>query len=284
MRSLLIAGLLATTAQSAAAAACDTSTPALRGLLATEYAFAERARRSLRLAFLEYTSDDVWTLGPEPKPARALFEARRESADRLTWFPSEAGIAADAQLGFTTGPFEFTAGAAPPEHGHFLTVWRREADCSWRAVFDAGISHAAGDAAGPLAAQGTVAEAPATAAYGGQGAADRVIADFERTAARDGLASGLRTYARTRDFELYVEGRAPLRLDAADQYLAHRAARGQWQEMHRVSATDATLRYTAGRISRGAHRKAYAYLELWQYDPVVSNWGLRILLLAPAPG
>jgi len=31
------------------------------------------------------------------------------------------------------------------------------------------------------------------------------------------------------------------------------------------------------------NKTAYAYVQVWQYDSKIANWGLRILLLSPLP-
>jgi len=42
--------------------------------------------------------------------------------------------------------------------------------------------------------------------------------------------------------------------------------------------------YSVGELGRVANqRSSYAYVQIWQYDPKVANWGLRILLISPLP-
>ncbi|HWM93880.1 MAG TPA: hypothetical protein VN493_24185 [Thermoanaerobaculia bacterium] len=45
-------------------------------------------------------------------------------------------------MGWTTGPWERkTQGSEEVLHGHFLTVWKKQADGKWRWVIDTGIEH-----------------------------------------------------------------------------------------------------------------------------------------------
>jgi len=264
-----------------------------QGLLSTEYAFAGKARASVRTAFLEYLAEDSLVLEPQPVPGRALYTAAKENADRLEWYPSIAGIAGSHDLGFTTGPWIYTAAAAggAPIHGDFLTVWKRDADCRWRIELDGGVSHGAPANAEPqLAADAgppppNDAIGPDTAPSPALVAADavgRAILDFQVTAAGDGLPAGLRTYARTMDFRFLAEGEAPLGLAAAVAYLSDHPIHGAWTEQARGRAADSSLAYSVGEFGE-ANKTAYAYVQIWQYDPKIANWGLRILLLSPLP-
>ena len=100
------------------------------------------------------------------------------------------------------------------------------------------------------------------------------------TARQDGFASGLRTYARTADFRFYTDGALPMGLAAANRYFTGHAVPGGWTEGARGRSADSTLAYSVGEFSDGNHGN-HAYAEIWQYDPRVANWGLRILLIGP---
>lgn len=268
---------------------------ALQGLLSTEYAFAGKARASVRAAFLEYLAEDSLVLEPEPVPGRALYAAAKENADRLEWYPSIADIAGSHDLGFTTGPWVYTAAAGgAPIHGDFLTVWKRDAECRWRIEVDGGVAHGAPvDAEPKLAVDrnqdgSPLNDAPQPTNTGpspalvAADAVGRAIRDFQGTAADDGFPAGLRTYARTMDFRLLAEGEAPLGLAAAAAYLSGHTVHGAWTEKARGRAADSSLAYSVGEFGE-ANKTLYAYAQIWQYDPKVANWGLRILLLSPLP-
>ena len=59
------------------------------------------------------------------------------------WEPSFAELAGSGEMGWTTGPWEFhpTPDKPAAAFGHFVTVWKRVADGSWRAAVDIGIVH-----------------------------------------------------------------------------------------------------------------------------------------------
>jgi hypothetical protein len=70
--------------------------------------------------------------GPAPKGAK------------LTWAPMMVDVSDDGTLGYTWGKYEFTPppapdGTQPPSGtGLYLTIWKRQADGSWKFVYDGG--------------------------------------------------------------------------------------------------------------------------------------------------
>lgn len=58
----------------------------------------------------------------------------------VTWQPQEVVVSPDGRFGYTAGANQFTApdpnGVAMTTHGRYLTVWRKEADGSWKCVTD----------------------------------------------------------------------------------------------------------------------------------------------------
>src|SRR5262249_39536644 len=71
-------------------------------------------------------------------------ETNPGSAAQLVWTPEFADISAAGDLGYTTGPWERRPGAGQggaPAFGHFVTLWRKQADGKWKAALDIGISH-----------------------------------------------------------------------------------------------------------------------------------------------
>ena len=264
---------------------CGDDTSALKSLLATESAFCQRARQSIREAFLEYLAEGSLVLKPVPMPGRAFYSAAKDNPDKLEWYPALADLSGSQDLGFTTGPWTYTAAAGgAPLHGDFLTVWKRDAACRWRVEFDGGISHGAPAEAEPMISPDSgTRPAPDAPPHNlvAQDAAGEAVGDFQQTCQQDGFAAALRTYARTADFRFYTDGEMPMGLAGANQHVSAHAVLGKWQEDARGRSSDSSLLYTVGVLS-GAHQQGgYAYAQIWQYAPKVANWGLRILLINP---
>jgi ketosteroid isomerase-like protein len=273
-------------AHSASPSGCAAGKAAFQDMVETEYAFATAAQTSVRAAFLEYLADDSLVLQPRPTPARAFYEALKPNNDKLEWYPSVAAMSGGGDLGFTTGPWVYTGADAARLYGHFLTVWKRDSQCRWRAQFDGGISHPKMDDPPvklvPDQAAWSESAAPAENLVA-KNALGKTMHDFQNTAQQDGLSAGVRTYARNSDFRLYVEGMAALSAAAANRLLSGRPAVGTWSEDGHGRSADSALAYSVGRflyLKKGGNN---AYVQIWQYDSKVANWGLRILLITPIP-
>ncbi|MGE5233874.1 MAG: YybH family protein [Acidobacteriota bacterium] len=85
--------------------------------------------------------------GPLPKggPAAAEAEMKGLFADpkaALRWQPEQAVLAKSGELGYTIGSYELHAtgpgGNPVTRKGRYLTVWRRQADGSWKVLADIG--------------------------------------------------------------------------------------------------------------------------------------------------
>ncbi len=61
----------------------------------------------------------------------------------LTWQPTEARIWVPGKLGYTRGRYESTTtdenGIVQTRRGAYFTVWQKQADGSWKVLFDTGI-------------------------------------------------------------------------------------------------------------------------------------------------
>jgi ketosteroid isomerase-like protein len=136
MRDFILVGVLAMTAACATAPAEQAVTAA--PVIAAERAFAaDAAVRGWAAAFRRAAAHDAITLSPGPVNAQenlAQFEGDGETT--LDWRPAYAGIARSGDFGFTTGPFQFRGREGIV--GHYFTVWRMQADGSWKWIFDAG--------------------------------------------------------------------------------------------------------------------------------------------------
>jgi ketosteroid isomerase-like protein len=130
--------LLVLAAALAAPAAAAPSPAPVGQIVEAERAFARAAQsEGVNAAFLHYSAPDGLVFQPGPKPAREALAAHPIPPVPLSWWPVYAGIAASGDLGFTTGPFVAGSGERKG-HGWYFTVWRRQADGSWRWVIDHG--------------------------------------------------------------------------------------------------------------------------------------------------
>jgi ketosteroid isomerase-like protein len=125
-------------------------------MVETEQAFSRTAEvKNTREAFMEFIADNGLLFRPKAVNGKKWMNEHpvppSDKQPLLAWQPAFGGMAAAGDLGFTTGPWEFKddiKDAKPSGYGHFVTLWKKQADGSWKFVVDLGISHP--QSGGPL--------------------------------------------------------------------------------------------------------------------------------------
>jgi ketosteroid isomerase-like protein len=121
----------------------------LQDMVKTEQAFSKMAEeKTAREAFMTFIADDGLLFRPGAVNGKKwMIEHPVPPSDKrplLAWQPSFAGMSASGDMGFTTGPWESKPDRTDPKpsaYGHFVTVWKKQTDGSWKWVVDLGISH-----------------------------------------------------------------------------------------------------------------------------------------------
>jgi ketosteroid isomerase-like protein len=59
---------------------------------------------------------------------------------KITWHPKKAGVARSGELGYTSGTYKMSSKNASAktisDKGKYLMVWKKQADGSWKVLFD----------------------------------------------------------------------------------------------------------------------------------------------------
>jgi ketosteroid isomerase-like protein len=285
--ALLVAAALAAAANGQAAAAGAGAER--ERLAATDRAFAALSRREgMRAAFLAYLAADAVLFRPGPVPGRAFIEERPSPAIELTWEPVFSAVATSGDLGYTTGPYA-VHDTGPDHHlseqGYYVTIWRKQADGTWKVELDQGVTTpsldagdaaaihdraspaadagdqgtaASGGSAGAAAGSAPAAPAPApeaaaapTAAPGATGAAREALLDADRDFAGDAGAHGARPAYMARlapEARLYRNGAAPAvgREAIAKALAAGPQTASSWQATTAAASAAGDLGYTYG--------------------------------------
>ena len=121
----------------------------LQDMVKTEQAFSKMAEdQNARDAFVAFIADDGLLFRPDAVNGKKWMQEHpvppSDKNPLLAWQPAFAGISASGDMGFTTGPWESKADrsdAQPSGYGDFVTVWKKQADGTWKFVVDLGISH-----------------------------------------------------------------------------------------------------------------------------------------------
>lgn len=131
--------------------ACDTGDVQHRreALLQADRAFAAATAHDRIEGWVRYfASDGAMMQGGQlirgPAAVRTFMTpAFADSTFRLTWHPTTADVSASGDLGYTVGRWEIRRDAGRQEHvttGSYVTLWKRQADGSWKVVLDTGSS------------------------------------------------------------------------------------------------------------------------------------------------
>ncbi len=163
-------------------------------VIAAERTFAiEAGQGGWVEAFLAHSSAEAIVIAAQPTNAHqslAGVDPANRGDTSLTWAPEFAGISRGGDIGFTTGPYN-GGGTA---FGQYFTVWRRQADGSWKWIYDGGTNQTTPTTVNmeadvgviPVAARGLgSADAAATAVR------EHEAAFAERAAANAGEAFGI---------------------------------------------------------------------------------------------
>jgi ketosteroid isomerase-like protein len=120
-------------------------TPAVRAIVEQERAFsAASVAKSTRDAFMEFLADDSLLFRPGPVPGKMFIRNRPAPPGKLVWAPTFADAASSEDIGYTTGPYEFRKAEmteTPQSWGHYVSIWRKQRDGSWKVEVELGVSH-----------------------------------------------------------------------------------------------------------------------------------------------
>ncbi len=268
----------------------------LQTMVDTERAFARMSEeQGIRPSFMAFIAEDGILFRPKAvKGKQWMTEHPLPPSDKrplLTWRPSFADMALAGDMGYTFGPWEYkddVKDTAPNTFGHFVTVWKKQADGSWKFAVDLGVSHP----------ESQEAELPARLPvqnYGGIGPKhnrDSLRATFierERAFANSSMTRGARqafyAYAAPR-VSLFREGKKPLRdRDWAAGAITEATGVWNWQpEAWDVSASN-DLAYSYGtyelKDNAGKVTETGNYFRIWKKQN--GDWKVVVDLANPIP-
>ena len=95
----------------------------------------------MRDAFLAVLAEDGVLFRPGPVNGREWFESIPPPPGVLAWDPVHAEVSKAGDLGYTTGPWRYDLDGRDAVFGHYVSIWRRAKNDSWRLVVDIGIGH-----------------------------------------------------------------------------------------------------------------------------------------------
>ena len=283
---VFLAGLVFTTA--AAQAQEQNPEEAARAIAEAEERFYQMGQeQGTRAAFLEFMAEDGVVFQPMPVNARKVWSEGPATGLSLKWQPIFAAMSGSADLGYTTGPSEYRrekADETPFGYGHFISIWKKQSDGTWKVALDVGIENPK-PSHPPDELQLSPGKAPA--------------ADKDIAAARAKLASTRRSYASnagkdstaalaaaaSEHVRVYREGVFPaVGKEAAALMLSVRRGKLALNSMGEEISAAADLAYSYGKytFSRGETQERGHYLQIWRADEN-GNWSVAVDYQLPMP-
>jgi len=267
------------------AAVADALPADYEALAAAEREFAaDGLRDGVQKSFLAHFAADATVLRPFAMSGVEYYRAHPDKPGKLIWAPQYLAVSAAGDLGVSSGPWRYEAerkGQPVLAHGHFFSIWQRDAGGRWQVVFDHGVGHDAakvGVEATPLVAL-LGAAPPARGMRGEQRRKALIAADdaLRKRLARDRV-HGYAKAARA-DTLWLREGAQPQRAPAppAAQDGATQGC-GCGPRARTGMAASGDFGYTIGGSE--SERAKGIYVRVWRYQPR-AGWALLADLTAP---
>ena len=265
----------------------------LDSLVNTERAFAKTAgEKSTRDAFIDFIADDGVLFRPYAVEGKKWLLESKPQPGLLSWEPAFADIALSGDLGYTTGPWEFRRDRAdekPAAYGHFVTVWKKQADGAWKFMVDLGISHQAHISkeelqSPPVDRKAKIAEKIDTKSE--KAALLSLDRELSNVSYEKGTSNAFSPHAAD-GVRLYREGAYPfIGKKAAREALAKINGAFSWQPMGGDVSRAADLGYTYGtaRLKQLTADKIeyFNYLRIWKRQKG-GSWEVVLDVASPAP-
>ena len=266
----------------------ETPAQAVRSLVEAERKFARTGQeQGTRAAFLEFLDDDAVIFRTGPVKGKEVWSKRTETGFDLVWEPTFAAIARSADFGYDSGPAKWRANKTEKKftgYGHFISIWKKQKEGSWKVALDCGIENGGSDAKPPLKLV-----VPKNAAKGApQSFQDAQIA-FLATARFD-FTKAFRQFGAD-EVRLYRNGSFPT-IGKKDglELLGPEQAGLVMEVMKTEVSSSADLAYMYGSCSDTKTQPAAAghFLQVWQTDAsgawkLVLDWQQPLPLPAPKP-
>jgi len=267
----------------------------LKAIVETERAFSRMSEaQGTREAFAAFIADDGILFRPGPVLGKKWMQEHPLPASPtrsvLSWQLIFADVSRAGDLGYTTGPWLFRKDldGKPTAFGNFMTVWKKQANGSWRFVLDLGISNPESNAAatmfepGSQTVKGKIEKVDREAARSALSALDR---EFSKASADQGAREAFLSYA-AKDVRLFRNDHFPFvgEMAAADA-LAPVTSEWTWKPAFADVSSSGDMGYSYGiyelKDKNGSVSERGNYARVWK--KVYGTWKLVVDVADPLP-
>jgi ketosteroid isomerase-like protein len=260
----------------------ETPADAVRAMVDSEKKFYQTGQeQGTRAAFLAFLADDGIVFRPGPVNGKEAWSKRPETGLDLVWEPTLAVTARSGDFGYDTGPAKWRGKKSDPKftgYGHFISVWKKQKDGSWKVALDCGIENTKSDVKPPLKLV-----APKDHGQGTLESLQQTQNAFIAAAGLD-FTKAFRQFGSD-DVRLYRDGSFPTVGKKAGVELLGSEQTGVTMEgMKMDMSSSGDLAYSYGSCSdkRTQPSRSGHFLQIWQID-AASTWKLVLDWQQPLP-
>lgn len=264
----------------------------LNSLVESERAFSRTsASKGIREAFLTYLADEAIVFRPRPVQGKKAYEERPNIPGLLTWEPEYAEVSDAGDLGYTTGPYEFRLDTSA-SYGHYVSVWKKQSDGSWRVMLDIGITHPRPESISVrLTSRLNKHEASDKIKPNADVKAEQVrLLDTERSfskaSAVDGIATAFLRYSHD-DIRLYRRDSFPVvGKEAVRRMISDRSGLWTWEPIAAEVSRSGDLGYTYGisefrkKDAEEKPSESSSYVRIWR-KAMDGTWKVALDIAIP---
>jgi ketosteroid isomerase-like protein len=271
----------------------------LKSMVETERAFSRMAEeKGTREAFAEYIAEDGILFRPTAVFGKKWMQEHplppSTARPLLSWQPIFASVSLAGDLGYTTGPWEFKKDikdAKPMAFGNFMTVWKKQADGTWRFALDLGISNPEPKTRTPMWEPGNIQTGAGSFKRidpeAARAALLNVDREFSKVSADQGAREAFLSYA-AKDVRLFRNDHFPFvgKTSAADA-LTPMTAEWTWTPSFAGVSVSGDLGYSYGiyelreKSGAGSVSERGNYARVWK--KVNGEWKVVIDVADPLP-
>lgn len=268
----------------------------LNGMVATERAFAKASEeKGTRESFMMFIAEDGVLFRPTAVMGKKWMQEHplppSEKRPLLAWQPIFADMSAAGDMGYTFGPWEFKQDIKDEKavaFGHFATIWKKQADGSWKFAVDLGIGH-------PQSAIPATPWAPAAVTKPKTKIPDVAVAtsresltkrdrEFSAASAKQGSVAAFTAYAAD-DVRVFRNDHFPFAGKAAiAEALAANKGTLTWQPAFADASKSGDLGYTYGSYEEktaGVLTAKGNYMRFWK--KLNGDWKVVLDVADPLP-
>jgi ketosteroid isomerase-like protein len=257
----------------------ETPAEGVRAMVAAERKFYLTGQeKGTRAAFLEFLADDAIIFRPGPVNGKESWNERADTTLDLVWEPTFAAISRSADFGYDTGPSKWRAKKGQGNFtgfGHFISIWKKQKDGSWKVALDCGNEDVGADSKPPLRLV-----TPKNPAKGTPQSFEAAESGFIATAKFD-FTKAFREFGSD-EVRLYRNGSFPTigKKDGVELLGPEQA--GVTMEVMKSDVSSASdLAYSYGKYTDGRTAGGH-FLQIWQTDPA-GAWKLVLDWQQPRP-